>query len=395
MLPSIYVEDIFLQFYSLVQSGQLSVQHQDFSPILSFHTKIEDADEMTQNQRNYVIKILEKYRHLSTMIGLDYKNALATAQWKSKLRVLDLSKKVYVENVDGKLSVCLKFPFQLKKQFETEIGISDSYSNKISHWDPDEKVRKLSFYDCNLVQIYEFVQRNGFEIDDIFMIALSEVEEIWQNSEDIVPYSEIVNTVVMLKNSIPEVKEEWMYTHTQSYNDDLIRAKHMGFPLKKKPQTMMEKIASSQENQFWLKTNEDFFKLASSIRGRVCIILDRTSDTLQWLRTFVSDADKSGIPRSEIKVCFRDTKENKSGINTWVKEAGVGGKVEDGRILIFESKPAKWLFKDSEDVKLLVSNNIYPPTNTLTRDWFNSHPCVLYLGDIKPSEQRGQKIVEL
>jgi hypothetical protein len=53
------------------------------------------------------------------------------------------------------------------------------------------------------------------------------------------------------------------------------------------------------------------------------------------------------------------------------------------------------LFKDEQDVKILVTNNIYPPTNTLAKEWFGSHPCVLYLGDTKPTEQRGQKIVEL
>jgi hypothetical protein len=109
----------------------------------------------------------------------------------------------------------------------------------------------------------------------------------------------------------------------------------------------------------------------------------------------VADADQSGIARDDIKVCFRENKENNSGINDWIKMAGVGGKVETGKILIFEYKPAKWLFKDSEDVKLLVTNNLYPPTNGITKDWFSSHPCVIYLGDIKPSEQRGQKIVEL
>ncbi len=86
---------------------------------------------------------------------------------------------------------------------------------------------------------------------------------------------------------------------------------------------------------------------------------------------------------------------SRTGINEWIKLAGVGGKVESGRILIFESRPAKWLFKDQSDVTLLVTNNVFPPTNVITRDWFNSHPCVIYLGDIKPSETKGQKIVEL
>jgi hypothetical protein len=123
--------------------------------------------------------------------------------------------------------------------------------------------------------------------------------------------------------------------------------------------------------------------------------LDRSSATLPWLQNFVADAEKSGVSREEIKVCFRDSKESSTGLNDWIKIAGVGGKVETGRILIFESKPAKWLFKADNDVTLLVTNNIFPPTNTMARDWFACHPCVIYLGDTRPTETKGQKIVEL
>jgi len=395
MLSSTFVEDIFLRFYSLVQNGQVSVQHQDFSPILSFHNKVEDNEELTQNQRNYIVKLLEKYKNLSAMTGYDYNAELASAAWKSKLRVLDLSKKIYVEETEGKLWVCLRFPFQLKKQFEQEIGISELASLKMSHWDHEERVRKLSFYDCNLIQIYEFVQQNNFEIDDSFMIALSAVEEIWQNADDVVPYSELTNTGVQLRNASAETLDWWNSHYTEGVPADLLTAKSMGFPLRKTPVNLVEKIASSTENTFWLKTNAELFSLCNAVTGKVCIILDRTSNTLQWLQNFVADADKSGVSRDEIKVCFRDNKDSKTGINDWIKAAGVGGKVEDGKILIFESKPAKWLFKDQNDVKLLVTNNIYPLTNIMTRDWFSSHHCALYLGDIKPSEQRGQKIVEL
>jgi hypothetical protein len=116
---------------------------------------------------------------------------------------------------------------------------------------------------------------------------------------------------------------------------------------------------------------------------------------LPWLQNFVADADKSEVSREEIKVCFRDSKESDSGINEWIKIAGVGGKVETGRILIFESKPAKWLFKSDIDVTMLVTNNIFPSTSSMTKDWLRSHPCVIYLGDTRPTETKGQKIVEL
>ncbi len=396
MLSSVFAEDVFLGFYSLVQSGRIDVQHQDFAPILSFHTKIEDSGQLTKNQANYILKILEKYKNISAMAGFNYSQHLANLQWKQPFRVLDLSKKIYVEyGKDNKLEICLRFPYQLKKEFDDEINVNVANSNRVSHWDQEDKVRRLSFYDFNLIALYEFALKHNFEIDDTFMSVLADVEEIWQNADSVIPYCEVTPTGVQLNNTSEEIQEWWRNTYTQTYGDDLLLAKSMGFLLQKTPNTMAEKIACSTENTFWIKSNESFFSLYKSIAGKVCIILDRTSNTLQWLQQFIADADKNEVSRDEIKVCFRDSKTSDTGINNWIKTAGVGGKVETGRILIFESKPAKWLFKENNDVKLLVTNNIYPPTNTLAKEWFQSHPCVIYLGDIKPSEQRGQKIVEL
>ena len=131
------------------------------------------------------------------------------------------------------------------------------------------------------------------------------------------------------------------------------------------------------------------------VNSRLAVVIDRSSDTLSWLQSFVQAADEAGVHREEIKVCFRENKDSETGVNEWIKLAGVGGKIEGGRIYIFEHKPAKWLFKDKEDITIIATNNLYPHTNQVTKDWLDSHPCVIYLGDIKPSEQKGKKIVEL
>jgi hypothetical protein len=172
-------------------------------------------------------------------------------------------------------------------------------------------------------------------------------------------------------------------------------AKSMGYLLKEIPQTAIEKIAASPENSFWINDYKTFFTIYKELKHRVCIILDRANNNLEWLQNFVAVADDMLISRDEIKVCFRENKDSKTGINEWVKFTGVGGKVETGKILIFETKPAKWLFKTEHDVKILVTNNIYPPTNIMAKDWFNSHPFVIYLGETKPTKQRGHTIVEL
>ncbi len=77
MLPLEFAEDIFVEFYNLVVQQKISIQGQDFSPISSFHEKIINSGELTKNQANFLIKLLEKYKTISAMAGLDYGSKLA------------------------------------------------------------------------------------------------------------------------------------------------------------------------------------------------------------------------------------------------------------------------------------------------------------------------------
>jgi hypothetical protein len=395
MLSSKYIEDLFIKFYDLAMIDEWPLQPQDLTAAGSFYSVLIQGKELTQNQANFILKLLAKYQTVALRSSLDYQDLLKDPQWKYPFRVLDLSKKIFVEkDTDGSVWVCAKFPYQLKKEFDTEFEDQKSPVNK-SLWDAERKLRKLYIYDANLIQLYEFAQRHNFEIDDTFMIALGEVEEIWQNQDDILPSSALCADWITLFNNSEETQSWWAEHKTDQYESDLLLAKSMGYLYSGKPHSIAEKIAASPSNSFWIKTNSDLFQLYKSINGKVAVVLDRTANTLEWLQSFVNDADAADIQRSDIKVCFRENKDQNTGLNDWVKTNDVGGKVEDGKILIFEFKPAKWLFKDQEHVTMLVSNNLYPSTNQITKDWFNTHPLVVYLGDIKPSEQRGQQIVEL
>jgi hypothetical protein len=395
MLSSRYIEDIFIEFYNLAMIDEWPIQPQDITAAGSFYSVMVQGKELTQNQANFILKLLAKYQNYAIRSSLDYQELIKVPEWKHPFRILDLNKKIFVEkDNNGSVWVCAKFPYQLKKEFDAEFEDQKSTVNKTT-WDAERKLRKLYIYDANLIQLYEFAQRHNFEIDDTLMIALADVEEIWERQETIIPHSTIVGDLVLLENYSTDV-QEWWYKHwTRDVNSDLLLAKSMGYPYSGKPNTIIEKIAASESNAFWIKTNIELFQLYKSITGKVAIILDRTANTVEWLTAFVNDADAAGITRSDIRVCFRESKDQNTGLNDWIKTNDVGGKVEDGKILIFEFKPAKWLFKEQEHVTMLVSNNLYPSTNQITKDWFNTHPLVVYLGDIKPSEQRGQQIVEL
>ena len=395
MLQSIFIEDIFLEFYDFANNNCISINHADQSACHSFVNVINNNKHLTEAQGNYIIKILEKHKKVMAMAGFDYREILSNSPtWKNPFRIIDLSKKIYVEkNKDGRIVVCLKFPYQLKKEFETEI---EKRGNFASDWDTERKIRILNLYETNLIQLYEFALKHNFEIDETLLIALGEVEEIWQNSEEILPGCELTANWVTLVNSSKDVDNWWNDHSTPNYHNSLLLAKSMGYPYTGKPYDIVEKIASVEHNHFWIKDYNNFFELTQYIEGKVVYVIDRASSPVETTKEYVNNLTANGVDKNNIRVCFRlDKNEDNGGFNQWVKDEGFGGNVDNAKFYIFNGKPGKWLFKDINSVKILVSNNVYPQTGPITRDWFNNHPCVVYLGNVKPTEMRNKKIVEL
>jgi hypothetical protein len=396
MLKSHYIEDIFTEFVDAWNNQKIPVQQQDSSAAYSFYTVINSGGHLTQNQANFIIKLLEKYKIASKAAGIDYIADLANPIWKKEFRVLDLEKKIHIEkDEDSVVWICAKFPYSLKTAFDKEITFtSKDYNN--STWDPERKIRKIKLYNCNLIELYEFAKRNGFEIDDTFMIALGEVEEIWQNEDKITPYCvKHFGATVDLCNASEEVIRWWEEHRTCKQGHDLLTAKAMGYPLKETPTNLVEKIAASYNNHFWLKRLEQFFELYKSVNGTSVVILNKGDDHCEWVQKFVLEAVNSGIDKADIRVCFRMDKNEDKGFNQWVKDNQIGGSVDGGKLFIFQNKPAKWLFTSEIDVKIILTNSLYPVPSVTTQTWMDTHTCVCFVGDVKASHFKEKNIVEL
>ncbi len=391
-----YLEDIFIDFFSYVMLGKISLQYQDQSPCNSFFNLIVDQKQLTENQARFILKILEKYKRFSANLGLQYQHLLDNPKWKNSFRVIDTSKKIYIEQDEqGTLWLNAKFPYAFKESFQQEIVESSGITN--SHWDPDSKVRKIPFRNCNIVHIYDFAIRHGFEIDNTVLTAVSEVEEIWNSSQDIIPHSQIIDDKVFLVNASSDVETWWDSNSTGNVEQDMFLAKTAGFPLQldDRKNSIVEKISTSEETHFWITDNDQFFNLYKVTGGKCAVILDRNCDAKAWISNFVSSAEKNQIKRDSIRVCFRESDSDKTQFNDWIKQNNLGGAVDNAEIFIFQHKPPKWLFKDDISVKIVVTNGLYPSTSNLTQALTESHPCVVHLGDIRPSAQRKITIVDL
>ena len=395
MTYSVYIEDVFVEFFDLCQGSNNFLQAQEYSACQSFYDQIQNGRLLTQNQGNFLLKILSKYKLVSKRLGIDYQEAVDNPVWKSSFRTIDLSKSVFVEKTDTNINVCLKFPFSLKKEFDAEI--SSEQVNKYSRWDHDRKLRILNAYDFNLIHLHDFCHKHGFEMDNSFLELISEVEEVWQNQENISAHSVIIDGQVFLKNAPESTQQYWEENRKNSLNQDLFLAKSMGYPvnLDSTEKSFLEQICSSKEKYFWFQSLKDFFYIYKEVDGVFAVLLDRnTKDTLSWLKKFIEVADQF-VTREEIKVCFREESEKNSVLNHWIKENGLGGKVDSGKILIFQHKPPKWLFAKNVDVKLILTNSYTPHVEPMSSSWILSHPCVCYVGDVKPTPPRNLKIAKL
>jgi hypothetical protein len=392
-----FVEDILLEFCRLHLMHGFISNYNDYKVLTNFQMIIENKESLTQNQGNLLVRLLKKYASVSRNYNFNYDNEIDPPQWRTSFRVLDLTKAVFLKkDKDGQMYICLKFPFQLKENFDKTFPSDEVYQHR-GYWDPEEKIRKIVLDGTNVIHLYEWCKKNSFEFDQEFLDLVLLVENLWSDQDKILPHSVIFEDSVVLINGTENADNFFEELSTGNLYDDLLLSKSMGFPIKleKSPKNLVEKIASSKDNIFWIKEIERFFELTEKISGKIVILIDRASERNAWLKNFVKISENFPREREKIKVCFRDDKHETGNFNQWIREQALGGSVGEGKYLIFENKPAKWLFKDNIDVKIIVTNNLYMNSNAWVNDWMTSHPCVIYLSEVKPILKRIRNIATL
>lgn len=394
-----YVEDVFTEFAHAVDLRQISVQPQDIPAINSFQNVILTSKPLTKAQSSFVLKILTKYRIGSKMAGIDYHDSIDNPTWRYPFRVIDHSRSVSVDcDEDGSLRILMKFPYQIKEAFEKELP------NIRSMWDSTLMSRVIKLKDANVIVIREFCEKYEFVLDQTFIDLCDSVEEIWNQEENFLPYSVVKNNSVELINATDDAKEYFEINKTDSLEENMFLAKSMNFCLKleEKNPTLIQKIATAQDNYFYTNNVKNLFEILKSLpTAKVAVLVDRASETLNFVKNFVNFAENVNFPKNEIRVCFRLSAEEDRELkfNQWIKENQINGPVNSGRIYIFRHKPAKWLFAGEENVKIIVTNGLFTNTNISISHWMDSHPCVIFVGEQKPAmralSNKEKKIVNL
>ena len=157
MIPYEYTEDIFLEFYNLMVRHGFTLTSQDQSAAYNFYSLISTGSQLTQSQAGLIVKILKKYTVTAQKYDFDYADQIENPVWKKEFRILDLTKKIFVEDDEaGELLIFLKFPYSMKEVFDREFSTEKDYF-KHSKWNQERKLREVKFSEINVVALYEFL----------------------------------------------------------------------------------------------------------------------------------------------------------------------------------------------------------------------------------------------
>ncbi len=393
-MNDLYIDEVFFKVYDPWSEKFQSVSPADSKIFRDFWYLIEEDRAFTRSQANLLLKLLQKYKTSFAAQGIEVDILIKNYQWKKPFREIDLTKRVYIEtDQDGVIWVCLKFPYALKSKFED--AFVDVNERNFSFWDDEQKVRKINLYKINFLQMLEFAKEHQLELDKTVLDVADEIDEIWQNREQLEKRFSVSDQEITLINASESAKEYFDGHRTGIFDDNVLLARELGHVCESKLELdLLNKICSTDNNLFWANDLNKFLTLYQKTSSKTCVILDRTCDYKKWIENFISRCDQRNIARSDIKICFRESGKE-SSFNLWVKESGFGGSVDFGRIYIFLAAPAKWLYKDLESFKIILVNSLFPYTNKNTQNLINHHPLVIYAGDAKPSVSKGFKIEEL
>lgn len=125
---------------------------------------------LTTKQGELAVKIITKYNRQLAQKGVDV-SPLQTPQWRSPLRVLDYTRRMYIK--DDK--IMLEFPF--KNELIDGLREFRKDSQGGAEWNKEKKRWEFALTEYNLVYLKTWAETNLFEID-------SEVSRLNQIIED-------------------------------------------------------------------------------------------------------------------------------------------------------------------------------------------------------------------
>lgn len=365
-----YIEDIILELSGVNQNGlwigrkPFEVSHFDLKYIDSFAISLIEGKQLTEPQQKVAIKILLRNKsRLSKAYSLDIDTFFSNPPWKNPPRVIDKTKKIYI---DGD-RICLKSPYDL-----TVIDKIKSFARSNKHiilyeFDSNTKLYFFSFYEPNI----RFLATNfeNFEKDPKILELYEQIKIIEEHPDKYIPMVCFENNQFVYKNtysSIPQPTETdlisvlleaqkygisiWDDNIEQMLKQDFICPMSKRFILHSTPSSFVVNNEEINNLGLFKKLIDSSDKILFAINGND-----------QELPKLISQLKNLNYSNDQISVLFRTSNPKFNSVNEYIKENKLNNKVSDNVKFFFVdyTKPLTKVLLENEikfDLAFLYAN---------------------------------------
>ena len=368
-----YVEDIILELSGVNQNGlwigrkPFELSKFDLKFVDSFAISLIEGKQLTEPQRNVVIKILLRNKsRLSAVYNLDIDSFFSNPPWKNPPRVIDKSKKIYINH--DRACVCLKSPYD-----QTVIDKIKSFGKENPHYLRYQFDSNTKMYIFPLDEKHvKFLATNfdEFEKDSEILEIYEKIKKIESEPEKYIPMICFDGDKYFYKNthaSIPQPSKDELFEvlleagkYGISVWDDNIEQM-----LNQDSFCPMSKrfiLHSHLSSPFLVKNDEinniGLFKKLIDSNDKVLFIINGNHQELPKLISQLKDLNYNA---DQISVLFRTSNPKFNSVNEFIKEKKINNKVSDNIKFFFVdyAKPITKIILENEinfDIVFLYAN---------------------------------------
>lgn len=205
----------------------ISLANYDYNPVRNMANSVETGRGLSNKQRALAVKIVLKYQKQLAKHGYDVSLVETDPQWRSSIRHVDRSKKIYIQDE----KICVKFPFS-----PDMVSFFRRYSNvrelRIEtgtvEWSTEQKVWQLACTEKNIEVISNVTKNENFEYSAEFQTLVDQLDNIKNNKTKHIIMCSLNQNDVVIKNASLSLQEEYEKNKTGNFLHDVGIVKKLG-----------------------------------------------------------------------------------------------------------------------------------------------------------------------
>jgi hypothetical protein len=333
---------------------------------------------LTDRQLELSLKKIEKYRRGLEQCGIAVDEVLTLKTLRMPIRELDRTQMIYLATDDETSKPVIRVKYVFSKKFaEIWANVEDHLT---IHRQFDKNIKQSTYTEKNLYAIVKALSPLGFEISEDIQEIYEKIEEILEKPENYVPYLDLENDTVVVKNANSRCKEflENKFNVVSDVNllEFIDTAKTVGISLKSQklvkkiseisPNDLLKKICTDSATRFRVSPdNTSVEEIASTIntlnQWPLIIVVEENAQVLDTVKAMTESFSKF-VARDSINVFFRLKNEQKdfNEFNQYIKDNHLNNYIDSKTKIVFISRsriPKPLLKADWKPSTAIITSN--------------------------------------